>query len=397
MAVTEIIKVIVEFIDNNVKPALQKISNSINSLKQKIKKVSQGMNKFGKNTKFLGIQMIGVVFFANMLAASLTGLLRPAMDTVGMFQLWNDLLTLFFLPIMLALLPLFLELFEILTNQPDSVKILVGALTLLLLIFFKVLGFLGLMVGLFSKAGISLKGLGTIIKFIGTIIKFIGALFSWVGLIILAIAIGIYDAFQKNFMNIQGVFEELKLAFNMMFSGLMDIVKGVMDVIVGIFTGDADKIEQGVKNIFFGVMDFLRGLGLVIGNSVRIVIIGAINIVKNIVSVYIDSLMKHLEELRKTAVFVINLFRKAVGMSEIGYKSPTTSSSSGSSSAFTPNIPSGGFSSAFSSNNDLPKSSAGITINQVVNADITNSREFSRLIDENNKKLTNQLASMVNQ
>jgi len=64
--------------------------------------------------------------------------------------------------------------------------------------------------------------------------------------------------FGKHFATVAELFGS---GFGNQIFGFLDIIGGVIDVIVGIFTLDMDLIGQGIKNIFGGMWDILVGIG----------------------------------------------------------------------------------------------------------------------------------------
>jgi len=69
---------------------------------------------------------LGTLFFMQGLEKSLLGLLTPAAELVGIFDIWSLIMTMLFLPVMLKLLPLFLWLLKAVNGLPEPVKELIG-------------------------------------------------------------------------------------------------------------------------------------------------------------------------------------------------------------------------------------------------------------------------------
>ena len=86
---------------------------------ENLRNISQHMRK-------LTMSFLGVMFFGMMLQRTMFGLLEPALQATGMFELFQQVLVIFFLPIIEALLPYLLKLADWLINLPDSVKLAVG-------------------------------------------------------------------------------------------------------------------------------------------------------------------------------------------------------------------------------------------------------------------------------
>lgn len=88
----------------------------------RIRHLTQGMRGFR-------MEMLSVMFGGQMMAGAMWGLLKPALEVTGVFDLLTAALQIFFLPIALFLLEnVFLPLFNWFTNLPEPIKIFVGAL-----------------------------------------------------------------------------------------------------------------------------------------------------------------------------------------------------------------------------------------------------------------------------
>ena len=62
--------------------------------------------------------------------------------------------------------------------------------------------------------------------------------------------------------------------------GIWDALSGLIDLIVGIFTGDWEKAWNGIKEIFSGIWDAIKGVIEYIWNAIKEIISGAIDTVK---------------------------------------------------------------------------------------------------------------------
>ncbi len=72
------------------------------------------------------MEMLGVMFFGMGLQRFFKGLLQPALQLTGVFELFSNVLAILFLPIALALLDWFLPIFDWLMNLSDATKLLIG-------------------------------------------------------------------------------------------------------------------------------------------------------------------------------------------------------------------------------------------------------------------------------
>ena len=103
---------------------------------------------------FLGLS---IMFFGQQLQRTAEGLLRPAAELVGIFDIFGVTLELLFLPVMLALLPLFIGLLDVVSSMPDWLKLLIGAF----MVFVFVLGGILATAGQLLTLGAGLAGMDT--------------------------------------------------------------------------------------------------------------------------------------------------------------------------------------------------------------------------------------------
>lgn len=62
--------------------------------------------------------------------------------------------------------------------------------------------------------------------------------------------------------------------------GFLKIMKGVIDFVVGVFTGDWDKAWEGIKTIFTGIFDIIKGTVKMSFNNIKDIVQGAIDWIK---------------------------------------------------------------------------------------------------------------------
>jgi len=96
--------------------------------------------KMQGSARGLTMALLSTLFFARMMSGAMFGMLKPAAQALGIFDLFQTLLVLLFLPIMLQLLPHFLDLFNYLADLSPETKILIGWIVLLAGAFFTFLG-----------------------------------------------------------------------------------------------------------------------------------------------------------------------------------------------------------------------------------------------------------------
>jgi hypothetical protein len=208
--------------------------------------------------------LVGMLFFGNQLATMSKKLLTPIMEVYGVFQLWNDLLVLMFLPVMEDLHGSFLTLFEVVAELPDGVKRVIGWFVVLI-------GVLGTVLMWVGQAAIGVKAIGGLFSGLAaqsaaggaattSVFAGIGAAVAVVAGIIALAAAGIWLAWKDNFANIRdwvgAIFESLKTYIG----GFIATIQGLFDVFMGIMNGDLTKIGDGLKKMWKGVGDMFIGL-----------------------------------------------------------------------------------------------------------------------------------------
>jgi len=231
-------------------------------------KGAQRANKLRMMThglKGFRMEMLGVMFFGMAMQRMFTGLLQPALQATGIFEIWSAVLTILFLPIILELLPLFLEISNFLMNLPDSTKLAIGVLALLGIAFSSLLMVVGqLALGLgsliqltgFMKAGTGLANFLTSAKGVGS---FLGK-----GIVL---AVGVYLTYKwlKSTANILSDFKtswdaRVKNLLLATFAGaaLGFVVGGPAGAIIGAKIGFSLSIGVNIADIFLENYELMK-------------------------------------------------------------------------------------------------------------------------------------------
>jgi hypothetical protein len=187
-------------------------------------KAANRLRMWSQGLRGFRMEMLSVMFFGMGMTNFFKGLLQPAMEAVGIFELWGATLQLVFLPVALMLLDVLLPLFTWLMNLSDETKLLIGKFVLFGAI-------LGIALFLFGTAALAVGG------------------------IIMAFS-GLWNILDKIIpdINIAGVnmssFIEAGLGIGLMktlWEGLKSVVGGLMDKFLGLdFVGSLlDKL--GIK------------------------------------------------------------------------------------------------------------------------------------------------------
>ncbi len=213
------------------------------------------------------MEMLGVMFFGMGMQKFFTGLLKPAMETVGIFQLWSTVLQVMFLPIAFKLLEFLMPLFMWFMNLPEGVQTVIGVIVLL----GAALGTLLFLFGMFAL------GIGSVILALDVIIPVISALLSvglWpliavIGIVIAAVLL-LYLAFKTNFAGIREFFAGVWESIVNILKGAWNIISGIWDIIAGVFTMDWKRVWEGVKKVFTGVWEIIvKGLGKLVWEIIK--------------------------------------------------------------------------------------------------------------------------------
>lgn len=123
--------------------------NALERFARGYKKGVAGMGRFR-------MELLSTMFAGMALHKVMTGLLQPAAQAAGIFEIWSATLTLMFLPIMLVLLPFFTWLLQVVSDMSPEMKILVGAFVIFLAV-------VGGLIMFFSQAGLAITGFHTVV------------------------------------------------------------------------------------------------------------------------------------------------------------------------------------------------------------------------------------------
>jgi hypothetical protein len=128
----------------------------------RIRMMTQGMRGFR-------MEMLSVMFFGMGLSRVLIGLLQPALEAMGVFDIWRAVLEILFLPVAEDVNEELTKLLDAVDALPESVKKAIGEFTILGAILSTVLFVIGMMtlgigglIEVFGKVGVVLKGFATL-------------------------------------------------------------------------------------------------------------------------------------------------------------------------------------------------------------------------------------------
>lgn len=224
--------------------------------------------RFGNNIRMLThgmrgfrMEMLGIMFFGMSITRLFQGLLKPSMDLVGVFDIWNTTLGVLFLPTALMLLDkVFLPMMDFFLNLPEPMQQVIGVFALF-----------GLGMGkLLETVGMLALGVGSLIQAFGGsavvgAIGSLGAVFAYVAAAIAVFLalwysdIGGFRSFIVNSFKIikEGVIEHIEL--------LKDIAVAVWNAFLGLLEGDFDKYSENMVKAWIKFKDLLVNVILSLG------------------------------------------------------------------------------------------------------------------------------------
>lgn len=389
----ERITIITEMIDN-ITGKTKQITNSVQEMNKGINRTTTTVDKYNKglvqssvttNKTVTGLRRFNFawlsVMFAGMALNRVFGsLIKSQLELFGVNELFGGVLTLVMLPIMETLLPLFLKLSEFFMNLPDSVKLGIGAF----IIFGSILGIILTIIGQVMLAfggfamllpGIGAGGtsaIGALVTSLGTIILVIGA--------VIAVVIGFYHAWRDNFLGMKTVVSNLVNSIKQHFGGLVEIFRGLLNIIVGIFTLNFDKIWNGIKLVFKGIWDFIVGGFKIAFNAVLAILIGVLNTVREIANLAF-----------KVGAVVGNVFT-GKGFTTKGALQIPSFQTGGI-------MPNTGLAYLHQGERIIPKNEvnngSGITISPTYYVTVSDKREFEAMLERNNRNIINETRRLV--
>lgn len=265
------------------------------------------------------MEMLGVMFFGMAIQRMFSGMLRPAAEVFGIFELWGLTLQMVFLPIMELLFPIFLKVTEVLMDMPDSIKVIIGAFSL----FMVALGTVLFLIGQFA---LGLGSLAQTAVFKSLVEVGVAALTSISGAflavlaVVLVVVAGIVLAFNENFLNIRAFMDGWMGGLLGMFEAFFSILKNLVKFWVALFKGDTKGAVTAVKALFKGLFSYfnnmiraLSNLFLVLGIGIIRIFTGVVRVVKGVFDelwTYVKGIIDKVINGIKKAIDKVNIFKK---------------------------------------------------------------------------------------
>lgn len=215
-------------------------------------------------TKKFAFEYLGLMFAGMAVQRMFTGLLQPALQVSGVFEVIANILELLFLPVALLLLDPLLGILEFVANLPDEAKAFIGVIVLIGAIIGGLVFLLAQVVLAFGALSLAWPGIvaaaGLVSGVFGSIVTVVGG--SLLPIIVAAIAILalLLIAFDNNSEGIMDAVNSFFSVVSEVFADLMLIFEGVLEFLDGVFTGDVDKAMSGVGKIFQGAVDLIIDL-----------------------------------------------------------------------------------------------------------------------------------------
>lgn len=218
----------------NTKKRMEAVTTETGKADRRFKELRTTGGRLGHRIRMLTLgtrgfrmELLSTMFFGMMLSSVLMGIMQPAMQMSGLFELISTTLAILFLPIALALMDALLPILMWFIELPEPMKMMIGALVLFA-------GILGSALFFISSFALGIGGL----------IAVLGAALAPVLLILgaVAAAIAIFAlAWQSNFGNIRGHVEDFWNYISSAIGAAWNVIKGILDLasefILGFFEG----------------------------------------------------------------------------------------------------------------------------------------------------------------
>lgn len=367
-------------IQGRLTESTRKLNTETNRLNLITRKTTRGVRGF--NFAWLSVMFAGMA-----LQRVFSGIIRSQFELFGITELFSNLMTLIMLPIMEMLLPVFIKIFEVLSALPDSVKLAIGVFILLAFIFGVLLTIIGQVALAFGGFALLFPSLGPVVAVaIAAVVASLGTVLLVIGIIVVVVA-GMFIAWKNNFLEMQFIVQSFVDGIKQVFAGFINIFMGILNVIKGIFLGDFELVKEGIIMIFTGLWDVLQGGFQALAAFIAGVLVGALQIVWNLVQVIMEGVNFIIEGIRgfvgKGVSAIGNIIpefqRGGVVPGNIGQPVPILAH--GGERVIPANRAGGG--------------GGGVTINQTISVSGSNAREFEELIKRNNIKLTQDIRRLI--
>jgi phage-related protein len=335
------------------------------------------------------------MFAAMSVERSVGGIVKAQYDLFGITDLtasmWTDLM----LPAMEDISGPIMDIESSIMNMPNGLKETVGwgvlflnwgakAFSIIAQIILAIGGikiaFPGIFAGL-TKVGASITSLGEI--FTGVV--------STVGIAVAAITIlfvGMYVAWKNNFLGMKKIVSDLWDAVKLIFVGIADFFRGIMNIIRGLITGNFETMVFGIRQLFQGLLTFLVGIFRAIGNLVTAALIGAVTVTFNVVRTIINSIAFAIDKVLKITKAGTFSWRLGDLNSVVGSLGIPSFKDGGI-------MPYTGLAMLHQGERIIPNGQSSPSINVTYNVTVTDRYEMERLLRENNRNLVEEVKRSI--
>jgi len=242
----------------------------IDGLRMASERATRGMNMFtdanrdaeksGGDAEQTFGKMFGIgmnLLFAGMALNMVFGrLARSMLEMTGASKALATSIKVALLPFFIEITPLVLELSQAIMDLPRSIKMVLGAATALLAVLGPIMMIAGQIITFIAPLSVSLTGLASAA---GPVILVLGALVAVAG------------ALAEVFGEFPGLFKTVKNAiiFSMnawvkngikVINGFKNILAGLLQFLLGVFTLQFDEAFEGLKDIGTGLLQFFDGI-----------------------------------------------------------------------------------------------------------------------------------------
>jgi len=248
-------------------PEFRKFDDGTGRINKGMSKQMTTMGRMGLGLRHLThgfrgfrMEMLGVMFFGMGVQRFFMGLLKPALQLAGVFELLNVILGILFLPIIMELLPLLMKFLKWVTDLTPAQKKWIGKLVilglvlggLLFLIGMFVLGIGSILIALYLLGTVPAVGAGIaagISAASGVFMTFLGV----IGLVAAAIAIAVL-LWKSDIGGFRDFVKETFGIIGLTIKQVMDhVVEGValaFDTISAILEGDWMKVDVNLDKLW---------------------------------------------------------------------------------------------------------------------------------------------------
>lgn len=291
-----------------VEMAHKKMKNEFGEVGIKIRNATMRLNHFSRELdktrlktnsakESLGrfkMELLGIMFFGMAMAGFFTGLLQPAMDAFGVFDLFSIVLLMLFLPAAQKASEGMLGLLDTVDKLSPGTKEMISSIALLgvtlggaLFVFGQFALGIDSLIKLYkaTKAWSVLTAVSTTLASMS-----FAVLIGWILVIIAFIAV-LFVMWKHNFGGIRDFTKNVISGILNIFKGLLFVVMGIFKMFVGLLegfiTGDFTMFKDGISDIIEGIkLIFLEGFGKIVVSGKLFII----NLVKDVLGGFVNLL-----------------------------------------------------------------------------------------------------------